>query len=132
VRPLSSALDEEGFDELGSGRLVESFARHLMVAIDAWQEKGFGEVARNYLARLSTAALVPGSAEEAGSAREAVFHGDGDPRKRTEERRTSGEIAENGDLLIRRAGQAAPQRLSLIDALAAPTWLDPATGGPKT
>src|SRR6267142_3070379 len=32
VRPLSSALDEEGFDDLGSGRLVESFARHLMVA----------------------------------------------------------------------------------------------------
>src|SRR5437762_2002495 len=36
VRPLSSALDEEGFDDLGSGALVESFARHLMVAIDTW------------------------------------------------------------------------------------------------
>ena len=132
VRPLSSALDEEGFDELGSSRLVESFARHLMVAIDAWQEKGFGEVARNYLQRMSPPAPVPGSAEGAGRSPEAIFFGAGDARKSAEERRTRGELAENGDLLIRRAGQAGPQRLSLIDALAAPSWLDPATGGPKT
>ena len=39
LRPLSSALEDEGFDGLGSGRLVESFARHLMSAIDAWQER---------------------------------------------------------------------------------------------
>src|SRR5262249_40327048 len=52
LRPLSAALEEEGFDDLGSGRLVESFARHLMVALDAWQEQGFGEIAKNYLARL--------------------------------------------------------------------------------
>src|SRR5262245_38452137 len=38
LRPLGSALEAEGFDDLGSGRLVESFARHLMVATDAWQE----------------------------------------------------------------------------------------------
>jgi hypothetical protein len=129
VRPLSSALDEEGFDELGSGRLVESFARHLMVAIDAWQENGFAEVARNYLARLSPSALVPGGAEEAGSTRETVFLGASDPRKTAE---IQGVIAENGDLLIRRAGQAGPERLSLVDALAIPSWLDPITGGPKT
>src|SRR5215203_6072138 len=53
LRPLSSALDAEGFDDFGSGRLVESFARHLMVAIDAWQEQGFAALAKNYLARLS-------------------------------------------------------------------------------
>ena len=52
VRPLAAALEEEGFDDLGSGRLVESFARHLMVALDAWQEKGFEEVAKGYLSRL--------------------------------------------------------------------------------
>src|SRR6476619_2841303 len=56
LRPLSAALEEEGFDDLGSGRLVESFARHLMVALDAWQEHGFGEIAKNYLARLASAA----------------------------------------------------------------------------
>ena len=32
--------------------VVESFARHFMVAIDAWQEHGFGAVARSYLERL--------------------------------------------------------------------------------
>src|SRR5258708_22632065 len=33
LQPLSTALEDEGFDALGSGRLVESFARHLMSAI---------------------------------------------------------------------------------------------------
>ena len=66
VRPLSSALEEEGFDDLGSGGLVESFARHLMVAIDTWQEKGFGEVARNYLAHVAVGLVAePGRAEVA-------------------------------------------------------------------
>jgi Biotin/lipoate A/B protein ligase family len=43
LRPLSSALDEEGFDTLVSDRLVESFARHFMTAIDTWQAHGFTE-----------------------------------------------------------------------------------------
>jgi len=88
-------------DDLGSGRLVESFARHLMVALDAWQEQGFGEIAKNYLARL---------APESGVRRD---------------------IAENGDLLVRRVTdrEEAEQR-SLLRALAEPSWLDPATGGP--
>src|SRR5215471_11015175 len=102
LRPLSAALEEEGFDDLGSGRLVESFARHLMVALDAWQEQGFGEIAKNYLARL---------APESGVRRD---------------------IAENGDLLVRRVtgGGEAEQR-SLLRALGDPSWFDPATGGPR-
>jgi hypothetical protein len=32
TRPDSAALEEEGFDELGSGRLIETFTRHLMVS----------------------------------------------------------------------------------------------------
>ena len=103
LRPLSSALEAEGFDDLGSGRLVESFARHLMVAIDTWQEKGFGETTNSYLARLAPA--------------------------------TSGvrrDLAENGDLILRRMMDAAPERHALAQALAQmPSWLDPATGGPK-
>ena len=103
LRPLSSALDAEGFDDLGSGQLVESFARHLMVATDAWQEKGFGEIAKGYLARLAPAA--------SGVRRELV---------------------ENGDLLLRRMTVAEPERRALMQSLAqAPSWLDPATGGPK-
>jgi biotin-(acetyl-CoA carboxylase) ligase len=103
LRPLSSALEAEGFDDLGSGRLVESFARHLMVATDAWQEKGFGEIAKSYLARLAPAA--PGVRRE---------------------------LADNGDLLLRRMTVAEPERHVLAHALAAvPSWLDPKTGGPK-
>jgi hypothetical protein len=99
LRPLGAALEDEGFDDLGSGRLVESFARHLMVAIDAWQEQGFSGVAKNYLARL---APEPGACHA---------------------------IDANGDLLVRRAGQV--ERRPLIPALAVPSWLDPATGGPR-
>jgi biotin-(acetyl-CoA carboxylase) ligase len=102
LRPLSAALEEEGFDDLGSGRLVESFARHLMVALDAWQEQGFGEIAKNYLARL---------APESG-----VRH----------------DIAENGDLLVRRVtGRGEAEQRSLLRALGEPSWFDPVTGGPR-
>jgi hypothetical protein len=103
LRPLSSALEAEGFDDLGSGRLVESFARHLMVATDAWQEKGFGEIAKSYLARLAPAA--------SGVRRELV---------------------DNGDLRLRRMTVAEPESHALAQTLAqTPSWLDPATGGPK-
>jgi hypothetical protein len=101
LRPLSAALEEEGFDDLGSGALVESFARHFMVAIDAWQESGFGEVAKSYLARL---------APESGLRRD---------------------IDDNGDLLVRRLGKVDVERRSLERALAEPSWLDPASGGPR-
>jgi Biotin/lipoate A/B protein ligase family len=101
LRPLSAALDEEGFDDLASGALVESFARHLMVAIDAWQEGGFGAIAKNCLARL---------APESGVRRD---------------------IDDNGDLLLRRVATPTAERRSLARALAQPSWLDPATGGPR-
>src|SRR3954468_8989160 len=104
LRPLGSALEEEGFDDVGSGRLAESFARHLMVAIDTWQEQGFTALAKNYLARLSPTAGI---------------------------RR---DIDDNGDLLVRQQlpkGNSVPERRPLTAALAAPSWFDPATGGPR-
>jgi hypothetical protein len=101
LRPLSAALEEEGFDDLGSGALVESFARHLMVTIDAWQERGFGTVAQSYLARLAP------------------------------ERGVRRDIDDNGDLLIRRMAAQKDERRSLLRALAQPSWLDPASGGPR-
>jgi biotin-(acetyl-CoA carboxylase) ligase len=52
LRPLVTALDEEGFNDAGSERLVEGFARHLMVTTDRWQEGGFAPIAREYTARL--------------------------------------------------------------------------------
>ena len=69
-----------------SDQLVESFARHFMVAIDAWQEHGFGAVARSYLERLPA---------EKGLRRD---------------------IDDNGDLLIRRMGKAEAERKKLLAA----------------
>jgi biotin-(acetyl-CoA carboxylase) ligase len=100
LRPLGAALEEEGFDDVGSGRLVESFTRHLMTAVDTWREQGFAAIAREYLTRLP---------RESGVRRE---------------------IAENGDLLILRASKASPERHALLPALVRTAWRDPATGGP--
>ena len=100
--PLVTALEEEGFTDVLSGQLVESFARHFMVAIDAWQESGFGAVAKNYLARLPA---------EKGLRRD---------------------IDDNGDLLVRRMGKIEVERKALLPRLAEPAWLDPETKGPRS
>jgi biotin-(acetyl-CoA carboxylase) ligase len=52
LHPLATTLAEEGFGEIDSAPLTESFARHLMVTFDRWQEVGFAPVARDYLAKL--------------------------------------------------------------------------------
>ena len=100
LRPLSAALDEEGF-ELGSDRLIETFARHLMVAVNAWQQDGFAEVANSYLSRLHRK-----RAFVAISTTTAIFWCDASTRPWS-----------NAD--------------QLLPALAKPSWLDPATGGPR-
>jgi biotin-(acetyl-CoA carboxylase) ligase len=101
LHPLATALDAEGFGDVGSERLVEGFARHLMVAIDRWQDGGFATIAREYVAKL----------EPEGGAHRA--------------------IEENGDLCVQRTG-APVERHGLLPALAAPSWLDPSTGGPRS
>ncbi len=101
LNPLVTALEEEGFSDAMSDQVVESFARHFMVAIDAWQEHGFGAVARSYLERL---------APEQGLRRD---------------------IAENGDLLIRRIGKAEVERRKFLPKLAVPSWFDPTAKGPR-
>jgi biotin-(acetyl-CoA carboxylase) ligase len=50
--PLSTSLADEGFSDVGAERLVEGVARHLMVAIDRWQEGEFAAIARDYVTRL--------------------------------------------------------------------------------
>jgi biotin-(acetyl-CoA carboxylase) ligase len=102
LRPLVTTLGEEGFGDASSGRLVESFARHLMVAMDAWRTNEFVTITRTYLDNLN---LQKGAA--------ASLDG-------------------KGDLLIRWRGQKEPDRHCLATALASPTWLDQATGGPRT
>jgi biotin-(acetyl-CoA carboxylase) ligase len=97
-----AALEDEGFDGLESGALAESFTRHLMTAVDRWQERGFDAIANDYLARVT-------------------------PEKGRDLR-----LAENGDLLIRRAKETDVERRQLRSALTArPSWLDPETRRPR-
>jgi biotin-(acetyl-CoA carboxylase) ligase len=94
LQPQMTALVEEGFTDLAPEQLIESFARHFMVAIDAWQEHGFAALARDYLARLAP------------------------------EKNVRRDLAENGDLLVRRPGIDAAERRPLVGALASPSWMD--------
>jgi len=80
---------------------VESFARHFMTVLDAWNEQGFATVAKSYLQWLPP---------EKGVRRD---------------------IDENGDLLVRRMGKVAAERRQLIPKLADVGWLDPQTRGPR-
>lgn len=102
LNPLVTALEEEGFTDVLSTQLVESFARHFMVAIDTWHESGFAVVAKNYLARLPV---------EKGLRRD---------------------IDDNGDLLVRRMGKVEVERRALLPQFAQPSWFDPKTKGPRT
>jgi biotin-(acetyl-CoA carboxylase) ligase len=101
LNPLVTALEEEGFTDAMSDKVLESFARHFMVAVDGWQEKGFGAVAHRYLERLP---------RESGLRRD---------------------IDDNGDLLVRRMGKAEVERRQLLPRLTAPAWYDPARQGPR-
>lgn len=102
LNPLVTALEEEGFTDLMSNQVVEGFARHLMVALDSWRESGFDAVAKNYLE------LLP---RESGVRRA---------------------IDVNGDLMIRRMGKVDGARTELVPLLAAPSWYDPVSKGPRT
>jgi Biotin/lipoate A/B protein ligase family len=101
VHPLASALNEEGFGDAGAVQVTESFARHLMRAIDGWQVDGFDCVARDYLSRV-------------GRERETILR-----------------IDDCGDLLTRRINTDRTERSELAKALATPSWLDPKLGGPR-
>jgi hypothetical protein len=73
-----------------------------MVAIDAWQERGFGVVAKSYLERL--------------------------PR----EQDVRCDIGDNGDLLVRRTGKADVTRKKILPRLSQPAWFDSTARGPRT
>jgi biotin-(acetyl-CoA carboxylase) ligase len=98
VKPHLTALEEEGFAELGPGRVVETFTRHFMIIVDTWQERGFTKIAEEYLRRLPAEAGVERS------------------------------IDGTGDLLIRKKGRAPVSKKKLVSALAKPSWLDPQSG----
>jgi biotin-(acetyl-CoA carboxylase) ligase len=114
LRPLAAALDDEGFDDLDGRGLVESFARHLMAAFDAGQDRGFGDIAKNYLSRIALGKAEFGKVAP-GEHSIAISH----------------DIDPEGNLLMRHAGTGRLERRSLVDALAVPSWLDPVSGGPR-
>ena len=96
-----TSLEIEGFEMMDGAALIGGFARHFMVQIDRWQEKGFRGIGEDFLARLPKEKVMTRS------------------------------IDANGDLLIRRlqlSGEVVRQPLST--ALARPQWLDPETGDP--
>lgn len=102
LRPHVGALDEVGFQDVDAGGIVASFARHLMAGFHELSEAGFAGAERRWLDRLNR------------------------------ERGARLRLADNGDLLIGRDAAAEPsERRQLASALAAPSWLDPATGTPK-
>jgi biotin-(acetyl-CoA carboxylase) ligase len=100
--PMVTTLADEGFHTAKANLIIDRFARHFMVAIDAWRESGFGAVAKAYLSQL--------------------------PLEKGERR----DIDDNGDLTVRRIGTEAVERRSFIETIASPSWLDPATGSPWT
>jgi biotin-(acetyl-CoA carboxylase) ligase len=114
LRPLVATLDDEGFGNLDAAGLVEGFTRHLMSTLDTGQESGFGAVAGAYLSRL---APIPGGLEGNSPGLSPAAIGP--------------QIDIEGDLMIRRAGTGGSDRRSLADALATPSWFDPASGGPR-
>ncbi len=99
--PDVTALDEEGFVEFTASNVVESFARNFMVAIDAWQESGFGAVARSYVEYL--------------------------PREKGLRR----DIDDNGDFLVRRMAAAEAERNALLPRLLEPAWYDAVNKEPR-
>jgi hypothetical protein len=101
LHPLETALDQEGFEEHGASALVESFARHFMAAIDAWEQDGFGALMKEYLARLSP---------EKGARRD---------------------IDQNGDLVVSWAASSHMDRRPLVPALQTPSWYDAKREGPR-
>lgn len=101
LQSLASALEDEGFLEPNSDRLIESFARHLMSNVDRWQSLGFDALARPYVERLDV------------------------------EKGATAAIAENGDLLVQWRGAKTPDRHALLDALVSQAWLDQDNDRPR-
>ena len=73
-----------------------------MLALDAWRTGEFAPVTRQYLESLQM------------------------------EKGATPSLSAEGDLLVRWRGQAQPDRRALAPALTVPSWLDPASGGPRS
>jgi biotin-(acetyl-CoA carboxylase) ligase len=99
LNPNVTSLSQEGFENIETTEVIASFAKNFMVALDGWQETGFAAVARPYLE------LMP---REEGLSRS---------------------IADNGDLLVQRAGKV--ERRAFLAELQKAGWYDPQTKAPR-
>jgi len=86
VHLRSTALQDEGFRQIGVERFIEGFARHLMARLNRWCDGDFASLGRDFRAML---------------------------------------VGECGARL------AYDADVDLRSALERPSWLDPATGGPR-
>lgn len=93
MMPHVTSLLEQGFEPVEVGRLVESYARHLMAWLHEWQERGPRPLAEAYLARLAAPQAAKRGIDPA-----------------------------TGDLILRDE-TGRDERLSLAAALASPSWL---------
>jgi hypothetical protein len=101
LRPLLGALNELGFEEIDAGEIIASFARHLMAGFHDREENGFAPIAKRWLERLDPAQAPCQSLDALGDC--------------------SGRRGDAG---------GTEDRRSLKQALATPSWRDPATGMP--
>jgi hypothetical protein len=118
--PTRTTLAEEGFAPLAPADLVAAFARHLLLGLDTWGERGFAPLAERYLARLEP--------EPAGRRRGLAPDGDllvraaaGGPRQPAAEGGILQPAAEGG--ILQPAAEGGVERRSLVAALGAgPAW----------
>lgn len=104
LSPEITTLDDEGFENWSPELFAASFARHFMVEVDSWLEKGFSGIGPRYLGRL---------AKEKGQGKRG--------------------IDVNGDLLIHPVdGQQGAARVPFLEGLQAADWFDPLLNEPRS
>ena len=103
LSPEITTLDDEGFENWSPELFSAGFARHFMVEVDSWNERGFAGIGPRYLARLE---------KTNGIARRG--------------------IDVDGDLLLHReGGQAVAERVPFLAGLKAAHWFDPVLNEPR-
>jgi biotin-(acetyl-CoA carboxylase) ligase len=104
LAPEITTLDDEGFENWSPELFAASFARHFMVEVDSWGEKGFSGIGPRYLGRLEK---VKGQGKRG--------------------------IDVNGDLLIHPAsGAEGAVREDFRALLAAADWYDSVLNEPRS
>lgn len=103
MSPEITTLDEEGFDAWNPPDFAASFARHFLVEIDSWHERGFAGIGPRYLSRLE-------------KPKTGGRHG----------------IDENGDLIVDPPPGQVGQRIAFLPGLNKADWYDPLLNEPRS